>query len=116
MKKIIALLLCAVLAFSMVGCRIVIDGEETAIEVDRLYVNVSAQKLCAFGFYGYRTVDDLLGGAGGIDTQVFNTILTLTGVEDFFGVYTYGFPDAVIHDRTGYDLIRHEITSLKWMV
>ena len=32
MKKIIALLLVAVLAFSMVGCRIVIDGEETAVQ------------------------------------------------------------------------------------
>ena len=30
MKKIIALLLVVVMAFSMVGCRIVIDGEETA--------------------------------------------------------------------------------------
>ena len=29
MKKIIALLLVVVMAFSMVGCRIVIDGEET---------------------------------------------------------------------------------------
>ena len=34
MKKIIALLLVVVMAFSMVGCRIVIDGEEgTACEL-----------------------------------------------------------------------------------
>ncbi len=30
MKRFIALLLCAVMVFSLVGCRIVIDGEETA--------------------------------------------------------------------------------------
>ncbi len=32
MKKIIALLLAAIMVFSMVGCRIVIDGEDTAVQ------------------------------------------------------------------------------------
>ena len=41
MKKIIALLLCAVLAFSMVGCRIVIDGEETAAAVTNGSIGLS---------------------------------------------------------------------------
>ena len=35
MKKIIALLLVVILAFSMVGCRIVIDGEETSAAVSK---------------------------------------------------------------------------------
>ena len=33
MKKVVALLLCLVLALSMTGCRIVIDGEETAAQI-----------------------------------------------------------------------------------
>ena len=41
MKKIIALLLVAVLAFSMVGCRIVIDGEETAAAVTNGSIGLS---------------------------------------------------------------------------
>jgi len=41
MKKIIALLLCAVLAFSMVGCRIVIDGEETTAAVTNGSIGLS---------------------------------------------------------------------------
>ena len=41
MKKIIALLLCAVMAFSMVGCRIVIDGEETAAAVTNGSIGLS---------------------------------------------------------------------------
>ena len=32
MKKIIAMLLAAIMVFSMVGCRIVIDGEDTAVQ------------------------------------------------------------------------------------
>ena len=33
MKKVLALVLCLVLALSMTGCRIVIDGEEAAAQI-----------------------------------------------------------------------------------
>jgi hypothetical protein len=93
-----------------------IHGKESAVEVNRLYVDVGAKQLSIAGFDRHRTVKDFLRSFGGIDAEILDAVFGFAGIENFLCVYAYGFPDAsLVTDGPGDYLVGHLCYLLHWV-
>lgn len=93
-----------------------VNGKESSIKVNGLYVDVGTKQLCVARFDRHRAVKDFLRSFGGVDAKIFNAVFGLAGIENLLCVYAHGFPDAMlVADGPGDYLIGHLCYLLHWV-
>ena len=67
-----------------------IHREKSPVEHHRFHVDVGVEQFRTAALDGHGPIQDLLAADGGIEPQVFNTVLVFTGIIDFFGMDANG--------------------------